>query len=390
MSKTEPEYRCRAKFIYNHGQKPSLAFVTPATMSSALHRMYPLLLMADATLSNVMWLSEDLCLQFVHLVMICLTVSVLCDDPQWNVSHIVKMWAGMLCLFFLPLSFAYYILTLYGDLRDSEPPTLDDIVVVLESVVDKLETIRHELLNRIIVVSGKTRAIKLAVGLTPFHFVLMKLISVKNYILGFTLVCIFYHSNWYQCTMKLFWRILITRKMYYTIAEQFSTRPKIYRIPISMEKAIQFNNCVFLRDLPDEMKQLEGHKLQLQLQKLFPRDEPLDEASPCISNDFQIIDLQIQENQRKWQADGWTTRVLPYEKPKYCIDLRDGLHACNSPWQFQEGNLDDWNWLDDCWRPTGWTYSDTMWGIIGENDSLESCTRSRIWKRRIFRIAKKI
>ncbi|AQZ12972.1 PEX32 (YBR168W) [Zygosaccharomyces parabailii] len=388
MTKAVPELHCRARFIYNHGQKPSLTFVTPAMMTSALHRMYPLLLIADATLSNIMWICEDLCLPFLHLLMVCSIVGLLCDDPQWSAGYIAKLWAGIMSFFFLAFSFAYYILTVYNDLICSEPPTLDDIVIVLESVVDKLDTIRHELTSQTIFVRGKARVFKLALILTPVQFICLRIISVKNYILGFTMIGMLFHSNWCQCTTKLFWRTLLTRKIYYAIAAHLKIEPKIYRNPVSPEEAIRGNDCIIFMALPDNINDLQSHKLQLQLQKLFPRDGTLDGTSQYSTSAIQVIDLQIQENQRKWQADGWTDRMLPYEKPKYCILLRNGLHACNSPWQFQESSIAEWSWLDDCWRPGSWVYSDTMWEITGESDSLESCTRARVWKRRIYRITK--
>ncbi|GAV51892.1 hypothetical protein ZYGR_0AF03630 [Zygosaccharomyces rouxii] len=377
MAKEEPEY-CRAHFIYHHGQKPSLTFVTPATMSSALHRMYPLLLIADATLSNLMWICDDLCLPFVHSVMVLMVVNFLCEDVKADFSHIAQAWLGIMSLFFLAFSVVYYILTLYQDLHfDSEPPTVDEIVIVLESVVDKLATIQHEVLH----VNWK-RALQLAVLFTPLHWGLIKLVSIKHYCMGFTLMCILYHSNWFQCTIKLFWRILLTRQVYYGLEKFFEGNFRFSKKPVDPFRAISQNDHTYRMALPHDVKALRGHKLQFQLQKLFSWDEPL--GSYENGADLMIIELEINENQRKWQADGWTARMLPYERAKYSMELGGNLSTCHSPWQFQEHDLKNWSWLDDCWRPTTWVYSDSKWNFKGLHDSLECCTRTRTWKRRIY------
>ncbi|CAR25890.1 hypothetical protein ZYGR_0A04630 [Zygosaccharomyces rouxii] len=380
MAKEASDYYCRAHFIYHHGQKPSLTLVTPATMSSVLHRIYPLLLIADATLSNLMWICEDLCLPFIHLVMVLMVVNFLCEDLQVDISHIAQLWLGLMSLFFLAFSVAYYILTLYQDLLyESEPPTVDDIVIVLESVVDKLETIQHEGLS-----VNKRRALQLAVLLTPLHWGLIKLVSMKNYCMGFTLMCILYHSNWFQCTLKLFWRILLTRKVYYGLERLFNGHGPFPKKPVDFFRAISSSEYIYRMALPHDVKALHSHKLQLRLQQLFPWDKPLHNDEN--GSDLMVIEFKINENQRKWQADGWTARMLPYERTKYSIELGGKINTCHSPWQFQESDLKNWSWLDDCWRPTDWIYSDTNWDFKGVHDSLDCCTRTRAWKRRVYRL----
>lgn len=377
MVKEASDY-CHANFIYHHGQKPSLTYMTPATVSSALHRMYPLLLIADATLSNLMWICEDLCLPFVQLVMVLMVVNFLCEDVLIDISHIFQFWLGLMSLFFLAFSVVYYMLTLYQDLRyESEPPTVDDIVIVLESVVDKLTTIQHESLY-----VNKKRALQLAVLFTPLHWGLIRIVSIKNYCMGFTLICILYHSNWFQCTIKLFWRLLLTRTAYYKLEEFFDGKLPFWMKPVDVSKAISNSEHIYQMALPHDVKILHGCKLQFQLQKLFPWDKNLHDYE--VGDDLLIIELEIDENQRKWQADGWTARMLPYERPKYSIKIGGDISMCNSPWQLQESSLKDWSWLDDCWRPTTWYYSDSNWNFKGLHDSLECYTRKRTWKRRVY------
>lgn len=381
MVKEASDY-CHANFIYHHGQKPSLTYVTPATVSSALHRMYPLLLIADATLSNLMWICEDLCLPFIQLVMVLMVVNFLCEDVRTDISHLFQFWLGLMSLFFLAFSVVYYMLTIYQDLRyESEPPTVDDIVIVLESVVDKLTTIQRESLY-----VNKKRALQLAILFTPLHWGLLSIVSIKNYCMGFTLVCILYHSNWFQCTIKLFWRLLLTRTAYYKLEEFLDGKFPFWMKPVDLSKAINNSEYTYRMALPHDVKILRGYKLQFQLQKLFPWDKKLHDHE--VGDDLLIIEVEIDENQRKWQANGWTARMLPYERPKYSIKIGGNISMCSSPWQLQESNLKDWSWLDDCWRPTIWYYFDSNWNFKGLHDSLECCTRKRTWKRRVYYLRK--
>lgn len=45
----------KARFIHNHGQKPSFIQITPPMISSVLFHAYPLLIIIDNALANIMW-----------------------------------------------------------------------------------------------------------------------------------------------------------------------------------------------------------------------------------------------------------------------------------------------------------------------------------------------
>lgn len=393
-----PPYLCHAKFIYNHGQKPSLTLVTSSKISSVLFRLYPLLIIIDGALSNIMWICDDICLPLIHLVQIFLIINLLSlfdleRNPReiYYAGNLLNLWLGMMSGFLLVLSFLYYILTVYEDLAESEPPTLDDIVIVLESVVDKLETMRSEVLGRVPNIKSWFNVAKLILFFTPLHYFLMRFTSIKTYVLGFTATCLLYHSTWFQCTLKLFWRVLVTRKAYFALSSHFSVHQNIKRKPLlSAQNAI--DNCKTIIHIPYPIS-LQGLKhqklqLQLQLQKLYPWEKLINEESkyPAISKEIAIMEFNIDENQRKWRDTGWLHKMLPYERPEFSMDTSGCIRACESPWKFQEGLPEAWEWLDDCWRPTEWIFSDSEWNVAGTNDSLESCTRTRTWKRRIFTV----
>lgn len=220
----EKAYRCHAKFIYNHGQKPTLTFVTPGNVSSVLYRFYPLLIIFDGALNNIMWICDDICQPFIHLVMIYLVINLLSlldlDNGSLNklrIGSIFTLWLGIMSGLSLFYAFAYYVLTVYQDLRDSEPPTLDDIVIALESVVDKLATMRSEVLGRAVDVSRWKNLTRLAILFTPIHYFLMRQVTIRTYVMWMTFIALLYHSTWFQCTMKLCWRVHAVRQAYYAI-----------------------------------------------------------------------------------------------------------------------------------------------------------------------------
>lgn len=395
-SKTDRDkvFRYQAKFIYNHGQKPSLTFVTPSNLSSVLYRLYPFLIVVDGALSNIMWVCQDRCLPFIHLVMICLVINLLSfaepnEDRSWlSPSSIFCFWLGIMSALVLPFNFAYYVLTVYQDLRESEPPTLDDVVIVLESVLDKLGTMRAEVLGRVVDTRNWVNLVKLTLFFTPIHYLLMKTLTIRTYVMWMTVLAMLYHSTWFQCTLKLFWRVYMVRKVYYGLLLFFGNDRNIQLSPMmDAQSAIDF--CHSFKHIPrtDSIATLRGQRLQLQLQRLYPWSEPILplRSSQLTHQTITVIDFTIYENQRKWKDRGWSSIMLTYEKPSFCMKIDGHTVACKSPWEFQEGLPADWTWLDDCWRPIGWVYSDTNWVATGEKDSLESFTRTKIWKRRAFK-----
>lgn len=394
---TGTEYHCHSKFVYNHGQKPSLTRVTNSKISSTLYRLYPLLIIVDGALSNVMWICDDICLPFIYVVMISLFVNMLSlTDPSQsfkttNCGMILTLWLGMMAGISLLLSFSFYVVTVYQDLEQYEPPTLDDIVIVLESVVDKLDTMRREGLHHMLKMKTWLDTINLALILTPVQFVSMKCFSIRDYTLLIVISCMLYHSNWFQSTIRLFWRVLATRKLYFMAKSMFDNQNIIYAPLIDGKTANEKTNATIFLPFPKTPSKLGGNKLQLELLRLHPLGKEIDNVHKISTSDtcIAINEFIIHENQRKWKPyNTWQPKLLSYEAPKFCMQLNECLHACKSPWEFQESLPTDWEWLDDCWRPSGWKYFDSCWKSTGSNDSLEAYTRTKVWRRRAFKVFK--
>ncbi|EDO18603.1 hypothetical protein Kpol_1048p34 [Vanderwaltozyma polyspora DSM 70294] len=391
----------RAKFIHNHGQKPSLTMITPSSLIGSLYRLYPLLIITDCALSNLMWICDDLCLPFVYLVTFTLAVNIL--EPmdsigdgslwrQWNFNQVkeyaVNTWFGLTSVMFLFFSFIYYVQSVYHDISHTEQPTLDDIIVVLESVLDKLETVRKEVLMHGLQINGWLSLIKTILIMTPIQLILMKYISVKLYTILSVLVLGLYHSTWFQATFKLFWRILLVRKFYYYFYYIFN-KNCISKFPIlDLFDLIKHEDLIISLPFTKTLKGLEDNRLKLFIQKLYPQDSSFKGLTKDWQNknSIKILDVKIQENQRKWHPDGWTSKLVSYERSPYSIEINNKIYSALAPSDMGKLIPEGWQWLDNEWHCTVWSYSNTDWEFTGLNESLEGCTRSKIWSRRLFHL----
>ncbi|CAI4037405.1 hypothetical protein SMKI_02G2800 [Saccharomyces mikatae IFO 1815] len=406
--KVQSEHKkIQAKFIHNHGQKPSLIQVTSPMISSTLFHAYPLLLLIDNLLANIMWLSDDKCLTFIYLASVWLTINVFIPN-ETEVNHILpyakilRLWIGIISGAFLFLSFMYYIVSLISSLEDTEPPTLDEIVVLLESVLGKLEVLKNELnvwkklklsINGVSEkCSNKRLFCRLFLLGTISQIFIMRYISVGAYVRFFIIAGLVYHSTSVQATLRLLWRFTPVRNFYHLGFKSFTTSNWLPNrlnmeqiISLSQEEAI----TVPLVDvLPRLLQDREGEDHIRILQLL------LNEQKDNFDNqDLKILEIEVQENQRKWhRSKNWSTQLLPYERQNFSIEIKDTdgsfiMKSCLSTKELGEEDLpDNWRWINDDWDETDWVYSDSVWKEIGQYSSSECFTRSRRWTRRLFHL----
>ncbi|AAS54705.1 AGR215Cp [Eremothecium gossypii ATCC 10895] len=372
-----------AKFAQSRGQKPSLTFTTSPVVSQALYQFYPVLVIVDSVLNNMMWIQEDTCLGFVYLVLLYFSAQTLYAEVDR--TRAFESWMSFVSAGFLGLSAVYYVHSTLKEMQESEAPTVDDIVIVLESVLDKLQRLRVEVLGsglRRRLVVDVWAALKLVAVLTPLHWVLVRVLTPLECFTWFLVLASTYHSTWFQCTLLLCWRSLPVRVAYYrfwrlSLRGRRSGQPLRYRV-LSEDEVVPF---------PRALQRLSGAQLQLKLQSLLISDaaatvdmESTDYIKVC------IVEFCIDENERKWPKDGWSHTLLPYERQRYSLALDPQHRASPSPWRLQETVARDWHWVDDTWQHSPWSYCDTEWNFLGSKDSIGCYTRHRTWKRRAFRI----
>lgn len=384
-------HKYHAKFIHNHGQKPSLTFTTSPKVSSALYQLYPFLLTLDCALNKIIWSCEDVCLNFIHLVLMVLCVNLLDPMPQKSSSDDLKTtatesWLGVMSGSFLALSVIYYMSSLIRELKEDEPPTVDDIVIVLEGVLDKLERIRQEILGKGFkrrVIESYPGLLRVVIILTPVHWICMRFfLSAKEYLMIFIVFFSIYHSAWFQSTLRLGWRSLFVRHVYFWVANYFNS---VETTQLALNDYYKVISDCELVPFPKSLRGLKGVQLQLQLHKLLHDETPAEkDPAECVS--VKIVEFQIEENQRKWPLDGWSHTLLPYERQQYSIMVGKNHFTSKSPWEFQESLSHVWYWIDDTWRHEDWLYCDTDWNDKGSVDSLVCYTRRRKWRRRAFTV----
>ncbi|SCU92008.1 LAMI_0E08328g1_1 [Lachancea mirantina] len=366
-----------AKLTQNAGQKASLTSSIVPQLAWALHRLYPALIIFDGFLSNVLWCCDDKCLPFINLVLWTLAIGLI--DPRGSsfVAKSVYVWLGLMSAFFLTFSWFYYVSSVVRDLEQAEPPTADDIVIVMENVVFKLKRLADDfrlLLDR----RALRRLTVYVLLLTPFYvFATHFFWGPRDILTGILVIGGLFHSSWCQSTLRLCWRSLWVRRLWYFLSPQSNgvSQAKPY-IVLSENSEIPF---------PRALEGIVGHELGIKLQKIIS-DPIVWDGDHAGKVNVKIVEFQIDENQRKWPSDGWTSGLLPYERPKFSFTANTPWLAASSPWEFQE-NLDRcWFWMDDCWKPSSWTYFDSGWRFKGQNDSIDCYTRNRTWKRKAYRL----
>ncbi|KAI8392111.1 Integral peroxisomal membrane peroxin [Nakaseomyces glabratus] len=428
-----------AKFINSHGQKPSLTLVTPVMLSMSLAKIYPLLIIADAALDNLMWICEDPNLPFLYVVLTYLSLSLYSWSWEYPVAgsqmaNIILLWLELSSGVFLLFAASYFISSVYYNISTSEPPTVDDIILNLESLLDKLETLRNEIMFRrwfkkpISKVKMLQIFVRLVLVLTPVHYVLMKVITVHNYSKFLILFALFYHSDWMQVVLRLCWRLLIVRRFYfrvfnYIFGDEYTllgNNSKFGLKTLNLQHIMHLTSNWYLQiplPLNAVTKMKENHLLEILLLRylnknskalenddniikefdskttadVVPKENTTDESATTSYNSskVKIKEIVVFENQRKWKYKGWISKMLPYERPQFTTNCNNkyndpGAYITESPEQLDLQVPPDWSWIEKEWTVSSWVYSDTDWNVTGTMDSLEGYTRSRIWKRKMF------
>ena len=391
----------RAGFVSPVTSHTPLAMDTPFAVVKALSHIYPLLVLVDSMLSMLQWSTSDTQLVCVHLLMLCLGLRFLLNPSKialssLSVKDVVLDYSGMMCVVFLLCSLSYYIYTVLEQTQVSEPPTVDDIVLLMESIRSKLDTTRNNMLRlvRITTMNELFRWITLATffQLLVFKFHLFPAVyETRDYIVSCVALAGVYHSQSVQGLLQIIWRMRWVRTLCTWWNGQYD--PLRSWQSVSAQQWFAANesqiNYITVKLIVNDVEELTKiNVLRRKLVELY--ETKLDDGqgtktadTPTIS--FNIMEVKIHENQRKWDQSFWDGTLLPYERSRFCIfTSKSRPVGCESPQMLDATLPETWVSLDQSWLKSDWSYSTTDWKYIGKNDTAECFTRSRIWTKRIF------
>lgn len=392
----------RGKFVNYYEQKVSLTTNTPLPLTAALYKLYPFLIIWDSWLNFILWITDDTSLQIINLIIICISLRFLMFEKleRYNFESLVSYVLGAMATYFNWYSFAYHINSTIKQIREEEgSPSLEDINFILNKINDKLSMIRNDLLK---IIGNKKFTIREFVScvlvLTPFQFGLyyFNFIDSKNYIIWLFLSLSLYHSSWVQGTGCLLWRVILIRKLYYAVW-------KIQEKYITMDEYIVLKNSntddvvnIDLEELSNKhINSKEPFNLSREVRKLINSRQTENKfhnfkiivKENVLNCKYEIIEVIIQQNERKWYPDQWKGELLSYERSLFSLFIsRHILKSFNgkSLKEIEDSLPLSWDWLEDDWEYSDWRYFDTNWNYQGPHDSLNTYTRSRIIRRLLF------
>lgn len=362
-------------------QTSPLLSLTPPTVTKALIRAYPYLLIVNKALLVITWTNDDYWVNVV--LMLTYTLGVLYFET-------LVTWAGHLLLVLLVV---FYSLLNSKIVEETNlRPTLDDVVQVLTTTCIKADLLLSPVTAMALTSYDIKRLLFTTVFLTPLYLILtFLLISPRSVLLITGLYLLSYHLTHMRITRKLVWKMKLTRVLcFYLTGLDFSQAK---------------NNSLFAAAFA-----------KVQKTGLSPSVANSDLSKPVR---FTYV---IYENQRRWLGIGWTSNLLTYERAPWTDEF---LNESSSIESFELPNADSnfsqlqqdfqlhpaisgarWRWVDKTWRldltndgaivlpsskrskttvkPTndeGFIYTDNVWKKPTTDDSYSKYTRRRRWIR---------
>lgn len=403
MPPNEPVFR--AKFIKS--QHVALTPHTPLPLAASLSKIYPFLIILNQVLDNLLWINEITSLQMVNLMIAVLSIRYLFTDniSILSLESIVSHLLGYISTWFNWYSLCYYVCSLRDQFDEDPSPTLEEIIWLVDEINDKLLIIRNNLLK---IVSNNSFTIKkfctCIVMISPLQLWVFQYgqISVIDYLTWCLLVINLYHSSWVQVTGKLLWRVVLIRNIYYGFMPGEPPGMMTLEDYIVMKCSSGLNGTleIDLNELQErQQRDSEGVSMDFAqgIRQILVESQNDDCSSRridkiiIIENElnfkYEIIEIIIQQNERKWYGQGWQNEMLNYEKSPFSFILSSNKSCVceiNELSQCENILSNDWEWLENDWQFEPWKYYTSQWEYIGVYDSMNAFTRSRVIKRLIF------
>ncbi|SCW00981.1 LAFE_0D02410g1_1 [Lachancea fermentati] len=334
---------------------------TPPTVSKALVKLYPYLIITNNILSVLTWTNDDIW-PSVLMVVSYITAILYFQNILNYFGHLLLV--GVL--------WCYSLLDRCVEESIRERPTLDDIVHIISCVNAKADL----LLSPITVLTGNDikRLLFTTVFLSPLYVIItLFILPPRRLLLIAGIYLLTYHSSWSRVTRKLLWKFKLVRLL-------------VFYITGLDLGGINKNQGIFAA-------------VQNKVKKISSTKGTSDDGKPIR---FTYV---LYENQRRWLGIGWTANMLSYERAAWTDEF---LNEAPPPDQFKlpEENMGmTWRWVDRTWRldmtndgaiqlsssrprttaqpnsDDGFIYYDNTWKKPSTEDSFSKYTRRRRWIR---------
>lgn len=391
----------------NHSEP--LIMSTPPIILKALSNIYPLLIVIDQILNNILWITTDLPLIFVNIIFVSLSIrfllipDIIPFSDIW--SHALLLdYIGLLSTSFYTCSVIYYIYSVTSEIQNSDPPTADDVVMLIENVQDKLFSIKKDFLNLFSSYSSYKIAIQWLTLATSMQFLIFKLSLIPyvtdttSYLITCFILMSIFHTRTFQGLLEIIWRLKFVRLLYvWWSNEKDKSFTKKQLTPLGyFNMLVSDKSYITVRMVIQNAEEITHFmSLRKRLIKLYEDQDQHDytiietentEKGPVIPFvEFKIMKIRIQENQRKWNNEMWEDQTLPFERSNFTTVSSFGtVFNTSNPFTYEKEIPSNWIKLEDTWNKSTWDYCNKDWKYIGKIDSPECFTRTRSWSLRYF------
>ncbi|KAL3237752.1 peroxisome biogenesis protein [Nakaseomyces bracarensis] len=335
---------------------------TPPTVSKALVKLYPYLIVTDKFLSVVTWTNDNIYLNFLCII------AYFCFVLYFQ--FLIKYFGHLLLV---GIIWCYSLLDNAVEETMMSCPSLDDIVHIMVRVSTKADIVLSPL--TILNSQDIQRLLFTSAFLSPLYILLTQLLlRPRSLLLVSGFYALTYHSKWSKRCRRTLWKFRIVRLfMFYVTGLDMGGINQHYTIFTSVN---------------DQIKKLTGNK-----------------KGTNASNEPIRFTYVLYENQRRWIGIGWTASMLSYERSSWTDEFLNTAPPIEE-FTLPEGDSGlEWKWIDKEWRldltndgaiqlpstkmktsaspsaDEGFIYYDNTWKKPTTEDSFSKYTRRRRWIR---------
>ncbi|CAI4035230.1 hypothetical protein SMKI_12G3790 [Saccharomyces mikatae IFO 1815] len=337
---------------------------TPPTISKALVKLYPYLILIDEVLNVITWTGTNI---WSGILMLCLFIATV------EYFELLVKYFGHLAI--IAILWGYSLLDNHIGGTLSSSPTLEEIALLMNRVSLKSDILLSPMVN--LGTQDIQRLLYTTVILSPVYVMITwLLLPPRSLILMVGLFLLTYHTPWSKVARRLLWKFKVVRLLVF------------YVTGLDLG-GINKDQGIFAT-------------VQKQVKKLASTEN----ANGVLSDSKPIrFTYVLYENQRRWLGIGWKPSMLSYERTPWTDEF---LNEAPSPENFhlpEETNSMVWRWVDKTWRldmtndgaiqvpnskartsadpspDEGFIYYDNTWKKPSKEDSFSKYTRRRRWVR---------